>query len=116
VSRDDPVLLADILSACLDIADFLRRRQSDDDLVAAAIRARIIAIGEAVKGLSSELTDSEPGVPWSDIARMRDLLAHRYFDTTDAVVLSTARRDVPALKVAVSRLLDESGHGTRSLG
>ena len=43
--------------------------------------------------------------PWGAIARMRDHLAHRYFDTTHAIVFATARHDVLALEAAVRRLL-----------
>jgi uncharacterized protein with HEPN domain len=38
---------------------------------------------------------------------MRDHLAHRYFDTTHAIVTATARHDIPRLAAAVSRILDE---------
>jgi uncharacterized protein with HEPN domain len=38
---------------------------------------RLIEIGEAVKGISPELLDREPDIPWRAIARMRDHIAHR---------------------------------------
>lgn len=74
-----------------------------------AIRARLIEIGEAVKDLGPTLTVDEPGIPWAEIARMRDHLAHRYFDTTHAVVTATARHDIPLLESAVMRMLDRLG-------
>lgn len=40
-----------------------------------------------------------------EIARMRDLRTHRYFDTTHAIVTATARHDIPRLAAAVDRLL-----------
>jgi uncharacterized protein with HEPN domain len=43
------------------------------------------------------------------MARMRDQLAHRYFDTSHAIVMSTARHDIPLLKAAVERLLRGGG-------
>jgi uncharacterized protein with HEPN domain len=39
---------------------------------------------------------------------MRDHLAHRYFDTTHAIVDATARHDVPLLAAAVRRLLGDA--------
>lgn len=36
-------------------------------------------IGEAVKSLPVELTDTQPQVDWRSIARMRDRLIHHYF-------------------------------------
>jgi uncharacterized protein with HEPN domain len=64
-----------------------------------------LEIGEAVKALPRALLDSEPSIPWSQIARMRDHLAHRYFDTTHAVVLATVDHDIAPLREAVERLL-----------
>jgi uncharacterized protein with HEPN domain len=36
-------------------------------------------IGEAVKSLPFELTDTQPHMDWRSIARMRDRLIHHYF-------------------------------------
>jgi uncharacterized protein with HEPN domain len=67
--------------------------------------ARLIEIGEAVKSLPTELLATEPDLPWSEIARMRDQLAHRYFDTTHAIIASTVAQDLPRLREAITRLL-----------
>jgi uncharacterized protein with HEPN domain len=72
-----------------------------------AIRMRLVEIGEAVKDIDGGLLSSEPGIPWNDIAGMRDRLTHRYFDTSHAVVRTTARDDIPALLAAVERLLGQ---------
>ena len=48
---------------------------------------------------------AEPDLPWSEIARMRDHLAHRCFDTTHAIVAATVAHDLPELRLAVHRLL-----------
>ena len=75
------------------------------DLVFDAIRMRLVEIGEAVKELDDETRSLAPELPWAEIARMRDMLAHRYFDTTHAIVMATARDDVPRLAEAVRRML-----------
>lgn len=69
-----------------------------------AVRARLIEIGEAIKVISPELRDTEPAHPWSDIARMRDRLAHRYFDTTHSQVAGAVQHDMEPLRAAVLRL------------
>jgi len=33
-------------------------------------------IGEAVKNIPKELTERYPKIPWSEIAKMRDVLTH----------------------------------------
>jgi uncharacterized protein with HEPN domain len=47
-------------------------------------------------------------IPWSDIARLRDLLAHRYFDTSHSILRATVDHDLPALNAAILRLLNAS--------
>ncbi len=38
---------------------------------------------------------------------MRDRLAHRYFDTSHAIVQATIDNDIPELDLAVKRLLSQ---------
>ena len=47
-----------------------------------------------------------PSIPWKQIARMRDHLAHRYFDTAHAILQATVDQDLPALEQAVHALAD----------
>jgi uncharacterized protein with HEPN domain len=108
VNRRADSRLEDIAAACDAISRYIRRADMDDEIVFDAIRIRLIEIGEAVKGLSLDVTALEPEVRWNDIARMRDHLAHRYFDTTHAIVDATARHDVPHLAAAVRRLLGDA--------
>lgn len=107
MSRAPRSRLADILVACEAIAAHMARVDADDDLVFDAVRARLIEIGEAAKDLPPEVTSREPDIPWALRGRMRDHLAHRYFDTTHAIVFGTARNDVALLDAAVRRLLSE---------
>lgn len=72
-----------------------------------AVRVRLIEIGEAVKGIDPSLLDGAPGVPWKEIARMRDHLAHRYLDTDHAVVQDVVEIDLGALAEAVRSLIDQ---------
>jgi uncharacterized protein with HEPN domain len=67
---------------------------------------RLIEIGEAVKRISPELLEQEPDIPWSAIARMRDHLAHHYFDTDHAVVQDVVDNELDPLLRAVRTLSD----------
>jgi uncharacterized protein with HEPN domain len=104
VSRPDRERLRDIRAACRAIMSYIAREDIDDDIVFDAIRVRLIEIGEAVKDIDPKLLASEPAIPWADISRMRDQLAHRYFDTAHSIVRATANNDVPVLASAVERL------------
>jgi len=107
--RTDPQRLDDVLAAAAAIQTNLLRGTLADDLVFDAIRVRLIEIGEAVKDIGPELLANEPGVPWADIARMRDHLAHRYFDTDHEIVTATLEHDLPPLLAAVERLKATEG-------
>lgn len=104
MSRHDHERLDDVLAALAAIRDHLGRGDLSDGLVYDAVRVRLIEIGEAIKALSPGLLATEPAVPWSDIARMRDRLAHRYFDTAHSRVAQTVRHDLAPLEAAVLRL------------
>lgn len=69
-----------------------------------AVRVRLIEVGEAVKGLSTELIDANPEIPWREVAGMRDRLAHRYFDTSHAIIRRTVEVELPDLLGGVRRL------------
>jgi uncharacterized protein with HEPN domain len=104
VSRRDPERLQDILDAVEAINSHVSRGNLSDGLIFDAVRVRLMEIGEAIKAISPELLGTEPSHPWSDIARMRDRLAHRYFDTTHSQVASAVEHDLEPLKRAVLRL------------
>jgi uncharacterized protein with HEPN domain len=98
------------VQAALDAIDaHVARGELPDGLIFDAVRVRLIEIGEAVKALPNDLLATEPETPWPEIARMRDHLAHRYFDTTHAIVASTVTSDLPQLRAAIRRLLDVVG-------
>lgn len=98
--------MKDIQAAAKAIADYRAREGVDDDILFDAIRARLIEIGEAVKDIDPAVLAAEPDIPWNDISRMRDQLAHRYFDTAHSIVRATAANDIPPLAEAVARLLN----------
>ena len=98
--------LADIQAAIDAIRSHLQRGDLSDGLVFDAVRIRLLEIGEAVKALPAEMLSSQPGIPWAQIARMRDHLAHRYFDTDHAVVEATVDNDLPELARAVQALAE----------
>lgn len=97
--------LAGILQALEAIEEHLTVGTLEDGLVFDAVRMRLVEIGEAVKALDPALLAAEPDIPWRTVARMRDHLTHRYFDTERAVLQATVEEDLPALAGAVRRLL-----------
>lgn len=121
MTRSSLSRLHDLLAACDAIGRHVKAEGVDEGILFDAIRIRLVEVGEAVKGLDPGLTETEPEIPWADIARMRDHLAHRYFDTSihryidtsihryfdaeHAIVFETAHTDIPLLAAAVHRIL-----------
>lgn len=76
-----------------------------------AICMNLIALGEAVKGLDKqthgELLPKYPEVYWSGVMRMRDKIAHHYFEIDTDVVFRTIQEDIPQMKVVVDKIIND---------
>lgn len=74
-----------------------------------AICMSLIALGEAVKGLDKqthgELLSHYPEVYWSGAMRMRDKIAHHYFEIDTDVVFRTIQEDIPLMKSAIDKMI-----------
>lgn len=72
-----------------------------------ALLYRLLVIGEAVKSLPTDLLDREPKVPWREVSRLRDLLAHHYYRVDPQIIRRTVDAPLQDLQAAARRLLDE---------
>ncbi len=97
----DPALLLDILLAAQDAVDFTRGMEREmfleDRRTQYAVIRCLEVIGEAGKQVSQETRNECADVPWSQIARTRDLLIHSYAKVDLVEVFLTVQRDLPAL-------------------
>lgn len=104
MSRSDADRLDDIATAITSIRSHLQHGPITVEIVIDAVAMRLLEIGEAVKGISPELTATEPDIQWGDIAGMRDFLAHHYFATNPEIIQLTIDRRLSPLAEAVERL------------
>lgn len=74
-----------------------------------AICMNLIALGEAVKGLDKqtrgELLPQYPEIYWSGVMRMRDKIAHHYFEIDTDVVFRTIEEDISQMIAVVDRMI-----------
>ena len=70
-----------------------------------ALLYRLVVIGEAVKALPADLLASHPQVPWREIAKLRDLLAHHYYRVDAQVIRRTVEAPMEQLTDAVANLI-----------
>ncbi len=80
---------------------------ADDRTTFAVIRA-LEVIGEAAKGVPPSIQQQYPGIPWRDMAGIRDRLIHRYSGVDLRVVWRTVQEDLPALAEEVRRIIEDS--------
>jgi len=107
--RDNRILLADILDSIekieqysIDIEEHEFRENSEKQ---DAVIRRIEIIGEAVKHLSTDLTDKYSHIPWRQIAGMRDILIHNYFGVSTGLVWRVVKQEIPTLKQQLREVL-----------
>lgn len=62
-------------------------------------------LGEAVKNLSNTLTKQYPGVPWKQIAGLRDKLIHQYFGVDFQLVWEAVEKDIPKFSAQINQIL-----------
>ncbi|MFB2768823.1 DUF86 domain-containing protein [Pelatocladus sp. BLCC-F211] len=62
-------------------------------------------IGEATKRLSPELRAANPGIPWQQIAGLRDVLIHDYLKVNLNRIWGIIEHNLPELKAVVEDIL-----------
>lgn len=114
MSRKETERLRDIKDAITTIRRHLAQNDelsaaTEDPLLHDALLFQFVVIGEAVKNLAPETRQSTPEIPWTDIAGLRDLIAHEYFRIDMHRVLEIVARDLPPLEQAIDRMLQKPG-------
>jgi uncharacterized protein with HEPN domain len=88
-------------------ASFHKNRPLQD-----AIIRRLEIIGEAVKNLPPSFRDKHSSIPWKQMAGMRDILIHEYFDVDLSLTWRVAKQELPQIKKYLLLIL--SGEFTAS--
>lgn len=111
--------LCNIKSALEMIAERAATAATPDDFLLSpdgmlrldAICMNLIALGEAVKGLDKitkgELLPGYPEIYWSGVMKMRDKIAHHYFEMDAEVVFKTLKEDIPMMLPVVQRMIKD---------
>jgi len=73
-----------------------------------AITRRLEIIGEAVKNIPAPYKAKHPDIPWKQMAGMRDVLIHEYFDVDLNLTWSVVKQELPSVKKKLQPLLTAS--------
>lgn len=95
----------DKIEVFIDGIDF-EQFQADDKTSSAVLR-KLEIIGEAVKHLPDKVKENYKGIPWKEMAGMRDKLIHWYFGVDYQLVWNVITEEIPQLKVQLKELYDK---------
>ena len=97
----DVSLLTDMANAARSILQFREQMNFEqfriDKKTQSAVIHQFLIIGEVAKLLSDEFKKSNPDIPWSAMARMRDKLIHHYRGVDLKEIWNAAEIEIPRL-------------------
>jgi len=111
VKRKIALYIRDILQNMQDAEEFIqgisREQFEADKKTLNAVLRSVEVIGEAAKNIPDEIRSRYPGIPWKEMAGMRDKLIHDYMGVDIETVWLVVRDRIPALKPLIERVLQE---------
>jgi len=113
VSRDWLLYLDDLIVSAEKISRLIAGRDlaalRADEAAYDAVLFNLQIIGESVKRLPADRREALPQAHRAGPARLRDLIAHRYFAIEPTIIWDVITHHVPALLDDARRLQRESG-------
>jgi uncharacterized protein with HEPN domain len=112
MSRDWTFYLEDIAEAAekilayseqVDYEEFSRKTMVYD-----AVVRNLEVIGEASKKLPDQVLAEMPEIEWRKVIGLRDVIAHGYFGLNVDVLWDVVQNRIPALRTAVTRVLNST--------
>lgn len=112
IDQKDNLRLQHIIEAAEHVADFIngvsKEEFEDDYEKQSAVVRQIEIIGEAAGKLTREFTEGHKEIDWPKVVGMRHKMIHDYFDVDVNIIWTTAINNVPPLKEAIEKILNNN--------
>jgi len=108
--KDDTLYLGHIRDAIDSIESYIKgisyNQFVSNKMMTDAVVRELEIIGEAINNLSKDFRSDHPQIPFRDIIDMRNVLIHEYFGVNTKIVWDTCKKNLPALKPLIQKILD----------
>lgn len=112
MSREPRVYLEDMADRARRVLAFTEGVEFEqfvaDEMRYDAVLRSLEILGEAAKQLPASVRHAIPGIPWRDVIRFRDRLAHGYSSVDDEIVWRIITEDIPPLYQRLLQALDSA--------
>lgn len=109
--RADREFLSDLREAIRRISTYVSGITYDtfaaDIKTQDAVIRNLEILGEATKNLSVQLRSDHSGIPWKNMAGVRDRLIHHYFGVNLDIVWQIVTRELPQVDSQLDFLIEE---------
>ncbi len=107
--KDENLYIGDMLDKARHTQRIVSGRTRDiydtDEIFQLAVLHLVQTIGETATHVSRTTRDLHPGIPWSEVSGMRNVLVHRYGDVDDDIIWKTVTADLAPLIAELERML-----------
>ena len=111
--------LENIEQSLNDILDWTSNVESADDFLTSpsgvillnAVCMKLVAVGEELKSIDKR-TDNQlfplyPAINWHEAMKIRDVIAHHYFEIDAEIVFSTLHNDIQLLLQTIRQIITD---------
>lgn len=102
MKRNFKLYFDDILNAILNIEEYMGNLTIEEfkknKLVRDAVIRNLEIIGEAAKNVPAKIKDEHSEIEWREVAGLRDILIHRYFEVNVRILWDIIKNKLPELK------------------